>query len=128
MRPQDLRIGNLLQDRISETFLKVVQLTEKDIITYVIDRSKYPLEKGWSLEPIPLTKQLMFNLGFVILPSESDKYILFYKSCEQENKTFLVECYSDEFYTYSSFRLRYVHQIQNIYYLLIGKELTLKAS
>ena len=64
MKSNELRIGNLLRDKFSKTALRVTELTEENIVTYVIDRSKYPSEKGWGLEPIPLTEEILFNFGF----------------------------------------------------------------
>jgi hypothetical protein len=64
MKASDLRIDNLLRDKVTKTELRVIKLTEQDIVTHVIDRSMYPLKDGWGIEPIPLTEKWLLDFGF----------------------------------------------------------------
>jgi hypothetical protein len=121
MEAKELRIGNLLQDGVSKSLLKVIELSEKDITTYVIDRSKFPLEKGWFTEPIPLTEEWLIKAVFEqgvwqneTLDQElySDYNTLFISDSRDTNYSFRSPC-------------KYVHQLQNLYFALTGKELAI---
>jgi hypothetical protein len=121
MKASELRIGNLLRDKVTKTELKVIKLTEKDIVTFVIDRSKFPLQDGWGIEPIPLTEEWLFKLGF-----ETDHI-------EWWNGIICLGIFKDGIYYLPtdqiSFRIgkeiEYVHQLQNLYFALTGEELIL---
>ena len=127
----ELRIGNLLRDKVSKTELKVIELTEKDIVTYVIDRSKFPLKSGWGLEPIPLTSEILLKCGFELtdVKTHSDNRPLtkmFYK------KTLLVQHHDNGLWSfiimgYNIVRpemSQFLHQLQNLYFALTNEELT----
>lgn len=117
MKPIDLRIGNYLQDGKTKEILKVKKLTWAEILTEVVDRSKYPLDDGWFLEPIPLSNEWLKKLGFVWL-DETDPY-----------------CYKDELMIDSNgyitwhglflhdIKIEYVHDLQNLFYTLKKVEL-----
>lgn len=131
MKSNELRIGNLLRDKVSKTLLRVTELTEDGIITHVIDRSKYPLEKGWGLEPIPLTEEHLLNFGF-----EKDGECFFKKFSVQgefmlfSNKTLVAVAnhVNEPFYFTNKtiIGLEYVHQLQNLFFALTKTELTAK--
>lgn len=115
----ELRIGNLLQDKISKTPLKVVLVSEDKIDTLVLDRSNYPLENGWSMEPIPLDSSWLERAGFEEKDNsgywaiEGQDFIL-HKSPDIPN--FYLCLRSDS-------GVRHVHQLQNLYFSLTGTEL-----
>lgn len=127
MRVEELRIGNLLRDKFSKTELKVIELTEENIITYVIDRSMFPLKDGWGIEPIPLTEEWLLKFGF---EAQEESFHL---------KDFSIELIGDDgrwcAYIYDEYHaiecplslIKHVHQLQNLYFALTGEELTLKA-
>ena len=121
MDASELRIGNLLRDKVSKTELKVIKLTEKDIVTYVIDRSRFPLQSGWALEPILLTEEWLLKFGFW-----HDNY---YNSSKRFiNKSPLIIIQGNGYYTlpyYFHCEIKYVHQLQNLYFALTNHELTL---
>lgn len=131
MRAIDLRIGNILRDKISKTELKVIELTEKNIGAYVIDRSKFPLKEGWEFEPIPLTEEILLKCGFVKNEEHDEgglidfryelnllnKSISFTSNWNIEDCIYvnITQCGVDVFY---------LHQLQNLYFALTGEELT----
>lgn len=118
MNKKEFRIGNLMQDIYSNIILKVDELTETHIVYYVIDRSKYPLQKGWQAGPIPLTKEILIKAGF---EEYENIYELRIGGC-----CFVFYIYSDaiEFYIEGiGVDVKYVHQLQNLYFALTGKEL-----
>lgn len=137
IQSNELRIGNLLQDKISKNFLKVVELNEKDVITYVIDRSKFPLSPGWSLEPIPLTEDILLMCGF----KEEKSYNLIkrYSRFEDEYVSFICAEYNEfmkrwiicagndnTIHVVALNSFEYLHQLQNLFYSLTEEELLLQ--
>jgi hypothetical protein len=107
----------------------VTGLTEQDIVTYVIDRSMFPLKDGWGIEPIPLTEERLLELGFKQCGYEG----LFWEHEELEGLQFAGINWADyefpeyQFLNYQVgkviYQIHYVHQIQNLYFTLKGKEL-----
>lgn len=119
IQSNELRIGNLLQDKVSKTELKVIELTEKNIVTYVIDRSMFPLKDGWGIEPIQLTEEWLLNFGFERQPWGLVKGGLLFKDNIKH------PCEELTLEIGNGFRVtaQYVHQLQNIYFALTGEEL-----
>ena len=126
MKSTELRIGNLLRDKVSKTELEVIELNQCDIVTYVIDRSKFPLKDGWGIEPIPLTEEWLFKFGF-------ERYG---ESCHLQGIS-IEDIHNGEKWCLSMFDeyhaveasisiIQHVHQLQNLYFALIGEELTIK--
>ncbi len=123
MKAEELRIGNLLQDKVSNTLLKVIELTEKDVITYVIDRSKFPLQKGWGLQPIPLTEEWLLMFGAEKIYAslyDFEGYEFGYFSFTEDGLIIVFQ--SQQLCE----PIKYVHQLQNLYFALTGEELTIK--
>lgn len=128
IQTNELRIGNLLQDKVTKTLLEVIELNKSDIVTYVIDRSMFPLNEGWGLEPIELTEEWLLKLGFeksndldaychVVVNDNWAKlyYNPKYKICELSISGYGVDI-----------KIKSVHKLQNLYFFLTGQELTLK--
>jgi hypothetical protein len=138
MIAKELRIGNLLQDDKSKVILKVIEVKENGALFYVTDRSKFPLLHEWKAEQIPLTEEWLIKFGF-----EFDGYneftkgdLLFdneytdkgewnvilkgvdIKPVESKNK------YVCNYYPKAE--IKYVHQLQNLYFALTNEELTIK--
>jgi hypothetical protein len=119
IKVSELRIGNLLRDKVTKTELRVIKLTEQDIVTHVIDRSMFPLQDGWGIEPIPLTEEKLIELGAKELTPKRGvlkEFVL---------KTVRIEM-SDSgnfYYKNSKLILESFHQLQNLFFSLKGKEL-----
>ena len=125
MNTTEFRIGNLLQDAVSKTPLKVVCLTETGIETYVIDRSKFPLPNGWKAEPIPLTEEWMLKLGFEKYDEKTYTDNTGFILNKNENGTFEISIentFADMLYAQTP----YVHTFQNLYFALTGEELRIQ--
>jgi hypothetical protein len=125
MKASELRIGNLLRDKVTKTELRVIELTEQDIVTYVNDRSMFPLKDGWGIEPIPLTEERLLKFGFSREAKIGGDGIEF-RVYHFDVLTFNTNhgwWYKFEPMNYTP--LEYVHQLQNFYFALTGKELTL---
>ena len=134
MKANELRIGNLLRDKVSKTELKVTGLNESDILTYVIDRSKFPLKDGWAIEPIPLTEEQLLKFGFEKLNTMMSGCFVFQKGLwrvaikDNIEKTYDWVLWHERISppTWCLSRFKYVHQIQNIYFSLTDEELEVK--
>jgi len=124
LKNTDLRIGNLLQDKVSKTTLKVVELNENDIVTYVIDRSKFPLEKGWALEPIPLSEKWLVDFGFEKIKDDffdNESRLSIWRD-SQSFDGFLCD-WADT----TIKQIKYVHELQNLNFSLCNTELQLSS-
>jgi hypothetical protein len=122
MKVSELRIGNLLRDKVTKTELRVIKLTEQDIVTYVIDRSMFPLQDGWGIEPIPLTEERLMEFGAKELKPKRGvlkEFVLKTIRIEMSNN-------GNFYYKNSKLILESVHQLQNLYFALKGEELTFK--
>jgi hypothetical protein len=123
MKVEELRIGNLLRDKVTKTELRVIKLTDQDIVTYVIDRSMFPLQDGWGAEPIPLTEEWKLKFGFE--KTEWDNFNSYRLIIG--NNDYTIVLYSDgncEVGDIITCKIEYVHQLQNLYFALKGEELT----
>ena len=135
MNNNELRIGNLLRDKVSKTELKVVEISEENIVTYVIDRSKYPLSQGWGVEPIPLTEEILLKCGFEFIFGINNRYLKDYGAfyftimIMNDDKSYQVSLSNHEKKEGESIPtvglgiIKYVHQLQNLYFALTGEEL-----
>ena len=119
-KENDLRIGN---------FIKVISST-KTFDTFITQAKGYDIvrieEKAfrhWNYEPIPLTEEWLLKFGFEIVVgcNEKDfsdgKYNLFINSLGEFNFFFFSE---GDYYQ----KIDYVHELQNLYFALTQRELT----
>ena len=126
MKANELRIGNYVNvptkeqcpfridafEYCSEQFIKVAQEIE------ISGTQIHPLTwYGGDLEPIPLTEEWLLKFGFERLGSGRFDF-----------KTFTYYLHDGSFYNKTSrlCTIKYVHQLQNLYFALTGEELTIK--
>lgn len=118
MKPQELRIGNKLQRPCC--YDEVVEIRENGIIG--LDRLRGVIAYS-EIEPILIEDELLLDIGF--------------KQCGYLFKTLFIEMYelgngwhlhidNERFETALSTTIKYVHQLQNAYYIATGKELEIK--
>ena len=122
MKPQELRIGNLVN--YNGKVVKVEQVTKKKIGYH---RHKGETRMNYArlceIEPIPITDELLLKNGF-----EQCGYIfktLFFEMYEVENGWHL-HIDNDKFETAIALTIKHQHQLQNAYFLVTGKELEIK--
>ena len=114
MKPQELRIGNWYQ---SVRWKKPVQLELSDLaeLDHRCDGVELDSEIiSEMFEPLPLTEEWLIKFGF---QNYGDMTI--------GNAYISLSINSDGFYFILT-KLEYVHQLQNLYFALTGKELTIK--
>lgn len=125
MKANELRIGNVIQlingsNRmvLGVSMDNVTGLT--DISTYPEDKSQIDTKPSKYYQPIPITEEWLVKLGFT----------------KQDEITFvlddeLIQIYKGEFYYSLSITAKdsrfigFVHQLQNIYFVMTGEELTI---
>lgn len=116
MNAQELRIGNLVMFGELRHECKpcdILNLYQSEIAKSEISEYK----------PIPLTEEWLLKAGF-----EKDSKSLFHPQWLTDNlKGYCIYCENIEYVKGCDPRphIKYIHQIQNLYFSLTGKELTI---
>lgn len=115
IKPEDVRLGNYILDD------KEIVKVSKSLMTYI-------LEENHPFYPIELTEELLLRAGFKKLSSPEPTY---------SNESMIIFTHKSTGYKYFEYGIgenkrairrsecRYLHQLQNLYHALTGKELTL---
>jgi hypothetical protein len=106
MKASELRIGNLVYKNGIAT--EITADTMLDILRYTTP-----------FEPIRLTEDIVIDLGLNAVELENGEW--FY----QNSKFRLNKNYAGFYYS-KNLNIKYVHQLQNLYFALTGEELTIK--
>lgn len=122
IQPQEIRIDNLFQDKFTKDVFKVLEISKNKIVF------DYETDKIWQAEPIPLTEEILLKFGFEKIKSDEypHKFIInkdMRDEVEIENlnaQNCFVFSHGKKF---SSIKIEYVHQLQNLHFSLTGKEL-----
>lgn len=129
MKPTELRIGNLVM--YNGKVVRVEQITK-----HKIGYHTKPYEMGMNyarlceIEPIPITEELLKKNGFEIDQNITEYELL---SCYERRITAYEVKYGwhfhiddEEYCTCFSNTLKYIHDLQNAFYLVTGKDLEIK--
>lgn len=132
----ELRIGNYVTDHLGRT-QKVAETRSDAYICYLSNgvKLKYKLN---TTQPIPLTEEWLLKLGLkrggydmieVWHPDKPRFVMVGYLDDEEDNDylgwNYNHEGTTEEEYGSSRIYIRYVHQLQNLYFALCGEELKL---
>lgn len=112
MEAKDLRIGNYVHVDLSIDDIEVVKLKIGDLASFAIGLR--------DLFPIQITEEWLIKFGGNCVIVEG--YPIYYVN------PFDIEYYENESVLImgnSSVKIKYVHQLQNLYYALTGEELVL---
>lgn len=130
LKATELRIGNyaeyFMQDTMDKEWWEAFQINGQDI--KYLDKH----QDDTDYRPIPLTEEWLDRLGFYSKYKSNHKmwnifgFNLHQISDEDENGNKIPQ--EQIFYYAFSYEIKYVHQLQNLYFALIGKELTIKES
>lgn len=124
MDAKELRIGNYLS-RLDNSIFKVIHYDFKRILT--LNESLHP-------KPIPITEEILskidgFNKIYFDDEIEDNEYCLLLEDIEYnirleyyDGKLFLIDDCAERIGS----QIKYLHQLQNLFYCLKGEELTLK--
>lgn len=121
IKSTELRIGNKLQKENGEIFTVLRLDNTNDVL---VEEQRGLLTLGYNLLGIPLTEQILLKAGF-------DKTMAWTFAIELKGNLKLVyylgeKGWSIGFKNYSDFSdLKYLHQLQNLYFALTGEELTI---
>lgn len=132
MKPEELRIGNYLT-LFENDILKIEQIKKdcdnyQGYAIYFTNGDSSSLVYDDSLKPIPLTEEWLIRFGFKYEGRDYFAIETFLKedfviTREQDSFCFPYEDYvGNDVDTY----IKYAHQLQNLYFALTGKELTIK--
>jgi hypothetical protein len=118
MNANELRIGNYV--KFGKLFKKVVEIAEEGF--YILDKDGTTLKNTWAdLQPILLTEEWLLKFGFE--KDEKNEY-WFWKNCVSVSVLGYIELLSFNRQSFkTNIQLKYIHQLQNLYFALTGKEL-----
>lgn len=131
MKASELRIGNFVKSPVNNRRrIKVLQLFVDSFQGDFGDGSRGGIMYS-SSEGITLTEEWLLNFGFKIHweDSISIEYWIGHNPVTRDYLFMLYQTKGEQneiFYRNGFFRLQYVHQLQNLYFALTGKELELK--
>jgi len=131
IQANELRIGNCLYNDDTDDIMVVSRIESKDYTKwnnnneYNIIAFKIVTNDGYyegDFRPIPLTEEWLLKFGFEYRGGHG------YKSPMGENFYFSIgNGFIHEMYRHTNFKgVKYVHQLQNLYFVLTGEELTIK--
>ncbi|MDV3834210.1 hypothetical protein CMU13_12850 [Elizabethkingia anophelis] len=113
MEAKELRIGNYLHDR-NGNLCKVIELRQDGIYAPAINKAI----TGLPNKPIELTEEWLLNFGFTMDDSVwKRRYIKLFPIRDlyfRANMPIVKD-------------IRYVHEVQNLFFALTGEELTIKS-
>lgn len=143
--PKELRIGNLVLRLGEVTKITSIAHSDEEEIGFVGTRSSGIVTQN-QIEPIPITEEWLIKLGFenwgykIINEYEKDlEFVLHnrvegtsdFKACLRESNYggqiethFIIKIDSDIIYL--AYDLKYIHQLQNCFYIFLGQELTIQ--
>jgi hypothetical protein len=108
MQIRELRIGNLIQEG------KVEQIDNSIDEVYYSGDGYYQSNYCCNLNPIPLTEEWLLKFGF----EKSSKHIF-----KKDGFLISLDIVFEVFLGNIVVEIKYVHQLQNLFYCLSGKEL-----
>lgn len=130
MKTTELRIGNWVYNAYIEENMQVYPMMIPQL--HRIENENGSLE-DFNIKPIPLTEEILVKCGFdkELLDSNNPEEGYYYslrlsddKYCDLSllsgDKNGIFEVY---LFPYDNIRFQYLHQVQNIYHSLTGKEL-----
>ena len=123
MKKEELMYGNkLLFLNEVVTFSHISQIREDGIFWIKTIEPKID-SKSFHFKPIPITEELLLRFGFF---KYNNAYVL--EKPNENIMNFKFSIWSDFTYNSSEFpvELKYVHQLQNLYFALTGTHLKLK--
>lgn len=119
MKASNLRLGNIFRDKYTGVFIPVLELS-KDRITF-----DYQTKGKWQAEPISLTEEILFKIGFELDFKGCYGYKYKFFIFKNLNNVVLGLSDSDFYFNYANecIHLKHLHQLQNIYHALKGEEI-----
>ena len=131
IKANELRIGNIINYQGVKKIVNSLSSESIDVC-YLANYGefKYPNTPIEHIKPIPLTEELLLKCGFISrsfkmsdisIKKDTNLYTLVYDLIKSE-------CYLDLDFTFMTLdnEIKYLHQLQNLYFALTGEELEIK--
>lgn len=143
MTANELRIGNLVD--LGNRIAKVIEINHLACVVVDLEETQDTIEDYDRTKPIPLTEEWLLKFGFKKYPNLRDTFRQEYYDAFQldiDEHTIIsfsipigyndyIRCNYDKSYRSEekkqSYRVKYVHQLQNLYFALTGEEITFKS-
>jgi hypothetical protein len=139
MITSELRLGNFVTDEFYESFktiVKVESINDKGINLEIEDDGNYPeCAARWiepynrtdTLRPIPLTEEWLLKFGFQKL--KQNIYIKYNSDIDFSLAIYVrQECCDWSINGYTISTIKYVHQLQNLFFAMSNEELQLSST
>lgn len=114
LKAKELRQGNLFIDKYSKQIIPVLEILRSGNIVF-----DFECMGVWQAEPIPLTEEWLLKFGFEHREFSFDKGSFFLSKRRFKNE-YLYQAHTHRF------QVKYVHQLQNLYFALTSEELNIK--
>ena len=123
MKTNELRVGSLVTTYFSDVRIFEVSAIHSDRIYLksIVDTSQSGITPVY-IKPVPLTEEWFLKFGFKPLGNTFEFWENSIYSVEKEGNFWQVYYASND----RMVQIKYVHQLQNLYFALTGKELTIK--
>lgn len=119
MRSNELRIGNIIGDTLLNTVVVTIDVLK------TIDDHTSPIGEDGVYKPMPLTEEWLLKFGFKNSKSQDKFFVI-------DNNMGVSTANNEFIFIMGNFvcqlvliKLQFVHHLQNLYFALTGKELTL---
>jgi len=113
MKANELRIGNYVEGESGYVY----PFELSDFYDWYNDHNSHLY--GDSVKPIPITEEWLLKFGFVPHPPDTDSFYPYYW-----RKTIRINYKENKWYiAHHAVYIHYVHELQNLYFALIGEEL-----
>jgi hypothetical protein len=122
MESKELRIGNLVNYRGFPSMVGAISSNE----TYIYLDKGIVNPKVEDIEPIPLTEEWLLKFGFEKVSWSNDVRINLLNRWSLIYDFDVNKLCVDSGLNANYLQIKYIHQLQNLYFTLTGEELTLK--
>lgn len=124
MLHKEVMLGNILQDNNKLSFLQVDQIIETGFSCKVLDRSVYPLKRGWKAVGVEITKEILLSIGFY----NKNGSVYYTELNNYSEIRFVINegplmCAVSHMGVSTIIPVKYLHQLQNLYFILTGEKL-----
>lgn len=124
LRAQDLRIGNIFFIPGIERYVKVCSIFKTHFKCEDLNGVMFEESIRINYQPIPLTEEILLKCGFIKLDKEDYFYILQYDMNLKIGEDLKLIAWYD--LALNNVKIKYLHQLQNLYFALTGSELNVK--
>ena len=135
MQANELRIGNLVN--LGNRIAKVIEIGHLSCVVVDLEETQDTIEDYERTKPIQLTEEWLVKFGFRNLDKGDNDYITYtdpnhnyYLQIDvrrKDGKYIILDNSFDDLRAFSMVDIMYVHQLQNLYFILTGEELTFKS-